>query len=337
MKADTTQMMEVKRLPYLDYARVFVAYLVIFGHLLMNNDMTIRPYIYSFHIPFFFLVSGMLHKDRGCIAWKKYWKTFVIPFFFFNLIFFFLWPLCWKIGIWGPSSIFDGSNGLITVYLYFGKDFFLSLIYGKNLPDGPTWFLITLLWCKIITDCICRYRWIAIVALCTLIVIIYFPSYRTFFRFGNAIMVLPFFYGGFKYKKKIQEWCTKRWALLCGIGFLLLNIPMTLFNGRVSSDAVWFGHLVVPLNAIFFYIDAFICSLGLLVICIQFPAKKYVTISAKALISILCIQIFFCYIYRNLCDQTNYMLIAITSVCICIACVLIHQLLERYLPFSVGK
>lgn len=53
------------RLPYLDYGRVFAAYLVIFGHLLLTDDTTIRPYIYSFHMPFFFLVSGMLHKDRG--------------------------------------------------------------------------------------------------------------------------------------------------------------------------------------------------------------------------------------------------------------------------------
>ena len=329
--------MRGERLPYLDYARVFVMYLVIFGHLLLNKDTTIRPYIYSFHMPLFFLVSGMLHKDRGGIAWKKYWKTLIVPFLFFNLIFFILWPLCWKIGIWGPSKKFDGSNGLIPMYLNYGKEFFQNLIYGKAPPDGPTWFLIALLWCKILTDCICRHKWIAIVSLCALIVLIFYPPYRTYFRFGNAIMVLPFFYGGFRYKKEIQQWCSKRWALLCGIGFLLLNIPLTLLNGRVSTDAVWFGHLVAPLNALIFYINALICSLGLLVVCMQFPANKYVTISAKALISILCTQNLFCYIYRNLCDQTNYLLIAVTSALIFIACVLIHQVLERYLPFAVGK
>ena len=76
-----------KRLPYLDYARVFVAYLVILGHLLLSSNTTLRPYIYSFHMPFFFLVSGMLHKDMGCIAWNKYFKTLLTPFLFFNLLF----------------------------------------------------------------------------------------------------------------------------------------------------------------------------------------------------------------------------------------------------------
>ena len=326
-----------ERLSYLDYARVIVAYLVIFGHLLLNGDTTIRPYIYSFHMPLFFLVSGMLHKDRGGIAWKKYWKTLIIPFLFFNLIFFILWPLCWKMGIWGPGRKFDGSNGLIPVYLDFGKQFFLHLITGKAPPDGPTWFLIALLWCKILTDIICRYRWVAIVSLCVLIAIIFIPSYRTYFRFGNAIMVLPFFYGGFKYKKKIQLWCKKRWALYCAIGFYILNIPLTLLNVRVSTDVVWFGYLVVPLNALVFYLNAFTCSLGLFAVCMLFPAKKYITTSAKALITILCMQNLFCYTYRNLCDQTNYPLIAITSVLIFIACVLIHQLLEKHLPFAVGK
>ncbi len=330
-----------ERLPFLDYARVFVMYLVIFGHLLLNDDTTIRPYIYSFHMPFFFLVSGMLHKDRGGIAWNKYWKTLVVPFLFFNLLFFILWPLCWKIGIWGPSSKFDGSDGIFVIYLNYFKQFFINLLYGKAPPDGPTWFLLALLWCKILTDYICKKKWKALIFLCVLAVIalleLFILKHRTLLRINNALMVLPFFYCGFRYKKEIQEWCNKRWALIFGIGLLLLNIPWTILNGKVSTDAVLFGQLDTPFCALVFYINAFSCSLGLLAICMQFPAKKYITVSAKALITILCMQNFFCYFYRQHCNQTNYLLITLTTVIIFIACVLIHQLIERHLPFAVGK
>ena len=326
------------RLPYLDYGRVFAAYLVIFGHLLLTDDTTIRPYIYSFHMPFFFLVSGMLHKDRGGIAWNKYWKTLIVPYLFFNLVFFILWPLCWKIGIWGPSNKFVESNGLMPVYLNFGKHFFKSLIYGKAPPDGPTWFLIALFWCKIITDSIIRYRWTKYFFFLVWAFLIFSQFHnRTCLTIGNALMVLPFFYCGFKYKNVIQQWNTKRWILLCGIGLLLLNIPLTLLNGKVSVYNVWFGQMNIPFNALFFYINAFSCSIGLLVICMHFSAKNFITISAKALISILCVSQLFCYTYRQHFNQTNYLMIAITAVLILIACVLIHQLLEKYLPFSVGK
>ncbi len=331
-----------KRLPYLDYGRVFAAYLVVFTHLLLNSDSTIRPYIYSFHMPFFFLVSGMLHKNRGGIAWRKYWKTLIIPFLFFNLIFFILWPICWKIGIWGPSDRFDGSGGLWAVYVDSFKNFFRNFLYGKAPSDGPTWFLIALFWCKIITDYITQLsqrRWIAIILLCLLAITLFgaFNQYRSYFRLGNALMVLPFFYGGFKYKKKIQQWSDKKRVLLCGIALLLLDIPLTKLNGRVSTDAVWFGQINAPFNALIFYINAFACSIGLLFICMKFPTKKYITISAKALISILCVSQLFVYTYRHLGDQTNYLLITIVSILIFITCVFIHQLLERYLPCSVGK
>lgn len=330
-----------ERLPYLDYARVFVMYLVIFGHLLLNDDTTIRPYIYSFHMPFFFLVSGMLHKDRGGIAWNKYWKTLIVPFLLFNFLFFILWPLCWKIGIWGPSSKFDSSSGFISIYLCFFKQLLINFLYGKAPADGPTWFLVALLWCKVLTDCLCRNRWRAIILITILAIVgailLFGFNHRTFLRINNALMVLPFFYGGFKYKEQIQQWCSKRWALIFGVVLLLLNIPCTLVNGKISTDAVRFGQLATPVCALVFYFNAFSCSLGLLAICMQFPAKKYVTISARALITILCMQNFFCYTYRHLCDQTNISLITVTSALIFIACVLIHQLLEKYFPFTIGK
>ena len=336
MNSNNEIALATKRLPYLDYARVFVAYLVIFGHLLLKNDMTVRPYIYAFHMPFFFLVSGMLHKDTGSIAWKKYFKTLIIPFLFFNLIFLILWPALSSIGIWEGNIKLE--NGVFSCYWNYFLSSVINVFKGKAPPDGATWFLLALFWCKLITDSISRRRWIILLPICMVFVlaIITFHN-RTLLRIGNAIMVMPFFYGGFFYKKNIQQLCEKRWASIVGIGLVLLNIPLTLLNGRVSTDAVWFGQLHAPINVIIFYFNAFATSLGLLAIFMKFKSRSFITTSAKALISILCIQNLFVYTYRNNCDQTNMILITISSVFILIACVLIHQLLDRYLPFAVGK
>lgn len=43
-----------ERITYLDYARVFVVYLVILGHLYpIESHSVVRVVIYSFHMPFF--------------------------------------------------------------------------------------------------------------------------------------------------------------------------------------------------------------------------------------------------------------------------------------------
>lgn len=325
-----------KRLPYLDYARVFVAWLVILGHLLLNDDTTVRPYIYSFHMPFFFLVSGMLHKDIGNIAWKKYFKTLLIPFLFFNLLFFILWPIFSHIGIW--EGKFDIEKGAFSCYWNYFFNSIKNVYKGRAFPDGPSWFLLALFWCKLFVDSIIQRRWIIPIVMCVVFgasIVIFFS--RTSFRIGNALMVLPFFLGGFYFKKTIQQWCEKRWALIAGIGLVLLSIPLTSLNGRVSTDAVWFGQLHTPINVIVFYVNAFASSLGLLAIFMQFRPRSSITTSAKALISILCIQNLFVYTFRNYCDRTNLMLCFIVSIIILILCILIHQLLDRYLPFAVGK
>lgn len=336
MNNNTEFVSTTKRLPYLDYASVFVAYLVILGHLLLSSNTTLRPYIYSFHMPFFFLVSGMLHKDLGCIAWNKYFKTLLIPFLFFNLLFFILWPILSNIGIW--EGDWGLQNGVFDCYRNYFLNTVINVFKGKAPPDGATWFLLALFWCKIITDSICRRSWSILLSFCVVfgITLMAFHS-RTILRIGNAFMVMPFFYGGFYFKKTIQQWCEKRCALLAGIGLVLLNIPLTLINGRVSTDAVWFGQLHAPINVVVFYVNAFATSLGLLAIFMKFKSRSYITIAAKALISILCIQNLFVYTFRNHCDQTNLLLDIIVSVVIFVLCVLIHQLLDRYLPFAVGK
>lgn len=325
-----------ERLPYLDYARVFVAFLVIFGHSLLKTEELVRPHIYAFHMPFFFLVSGMLHKDLGHIAWGKYLKTLIVPFLFFNLIFFILWPILGRAGIWDKS--FSSGDNIISIYFNYFQNTIINVFKGKAPPDGPTWFLLALLWCKLITDAITQRRWILPAVLCIVfgISLVVFHN-RTLLRIGNALMVMPFFYGGFRYKKQIQQWCGKRWALIAGIALLLINIPLTRLNGRVSTDAVWFGKITSPINVIIFYINAFASSFGVLAICMKFKSRPIITLSAKALITILCVQNLFIYIYRNHCDQTNLWLDIIISVIVFIACVLIHQLLDRYLPFAVGK
>lgn len=139
----------MKRYAYLDYARVIVAFFVIFGHLIPDSDMCIRPYIYAFHMPFFFIVSGILHKNMGYIPMEKYLRTLILPFLLFNLLFFILRPLLGGVLM---NPIFQDSHDIVTVYLSYLKKVISDFLCGSYVPDGPTWFLMPLFYCKVLTD-----------------------------------------------------------------------------------------------------------------------------------------------------------------------------------------
>lgn len=74
-----------KRIEWLDIAKGIGIFLVVYAH----ARAPYNSYIYNFHMPFFFLISGMLYKPGGDL--KKYVlrkvQTLYIPFVSWNLIF----------------------------------------------------------------------------------------------------------------------------------------------------------------------------------------------------------------------------------------------------------
>jgi len=78
------------RINYLDMARGLAIFLVVFGHIYPND--TIRIWLYSFHIPLFFIVSGCLlnyqneeNKNMKQIFIKKV-KSLILPYIAFSII-----------------------------------------------------------------------------------------------------------------------------------------------------------------------------------------------------------------------------------------------------------
>lgn len=81
-----------ERLDYLDVVKGFSIILVVLGHIYFRESL-ISKYIYSFHVPVFFIVTGMLLKYKNENNIKKVlinrFKGIMIPYFifdFFNII-----------------------------------------------------------------------------------------------------------------------------------------------------------------------------------------------------------------------------------------------------------
>jgi fucose 4-O-acetylase-like acetyltransferase len=114
----------------LDWARIIAAFLVIYGHLYSPElKDPVRVFIYQFHMPFFFLISGMLHKYRGRIQLLKYCKTILVPFLLFQVISYLFNGVFYHYGWLGLQHECQSDNLLTTLENYFVfacKQFYVS-------------------------------------------------------------------------------------------------------------------------------------------------------------------------------------------------------------------
>lgn len=323
--------MKSERLPYLDYARVFVAYLVIFGHLLPGGDMVIRPYIYSFHMPFFFLVSGILHKYNGLIQWNKYFRSLLIPFAVWNILFLLLNPIMIYGDIWnGDISNYDFFNYFVKLfYVGFGK-----IIIGKDCIDQPTWFLISLFWCKIFTDFVKRKR----VCLLFYLIIYFLSFYCNLLFIGNACMAFPFYYVGFLIKDTNYSNRKVMSNVVLSIMLLTISLILTNLNGRVSMLLRIFGQYPNYISFWLFYFNGFVGSFGILYFSMLFNRNQIVKKTATSLITILCAQYLFVLTFKHFNGWWNSVYNELwISLIIMFICVVFHDYLSKYFPLFVGS
>lgn len=75
------------RILWADAAKGIGIVLVVFGHFIFNYNDAVRNFIYSFHMPLFFIISGFLFKKRELsVTIKRVIKKFVIPTYCFALL-----------------------------------------------------------------------------------------------------------------------------------------------------------------------------------------------------------------------------------------------------------
>ncbi len=322
----------MKRLPYLDYARVFVAYLVIFGHLI--TDMP-GDFLFAFRMPFFFLVSGMLHKFNGTIQWKKYLRL-IIPIVWFNLFYLIVVnPIYMKTGVKGNGEVIT-YLACIKDGLRQCKDLVFNLFKKDIVPCGPSWFLFALIHIKLLTDAV-KIRPMLFGALyVALCVVVMGLNIRIGFV-ANALMAFPFYYVGAQFKPYIEKKIIIRQRLLFALLCLISVFLIVLYNGRTSIYSIIYGYAPHPINVMLFYVAGFVGSLMVLFIFSKSKTNKNITYASTTLITILCMQNAFCMPYKKFYAEGHYGMSAIVAVAILLACVGIHWLIMKYCPFILGK
>lgn len=128
--------MNKERFYALDIAKGIAMLAVIFGHSIPES--LVKNYVYSFHMPLFFFISGYVYKELPHFqVWKKRARQLLIPYFMtstFILLTFLL-----------KSIMFNNGRNLNKIFI----NNLLSILYanGMNVSNpfymeliGPIWF-----------------------------------------------------------------------------------------------------------------------------------------------------------------------------------------------------
>ena len=318
-----------KRLDYFYLVRGIAIILVMLGHIYKNESNIIRIWLYSFHLPIFFVISGCLSKHFGYKDYtisryiKKKFKSLLIPYVIFSII---------NGAFYICYSYMTGilSNNLI--YSTLVKIFTLRGLCG-------TWFLPCLFGCEIIFFILIKKinneKYIKIILFCLfafsfcnifnedsfMCVIIRIFTATGFFSFG---------YYGYNFVKQIKP------KVIYIILLFVLNILLTIYNGHVEI------YLILYKNAFVYVLNSLIGSLMIILLCKRINKQRLLSFLGRnsliVLVTHFMIVTALMLIYSRICGSINEYLdgIIILAFAVLFECIII-KIINRYFYFLFGN
>ena len=132
-----------ERLSWLDVLKGIGIILVAIGHIYSNR--TVFNWLYSFHMPLFFLAAGWVYKEKPVLTdIKRRIQTIVVPYFSFGLLVLIYWQVIERRFRDSDMSFMDSLFGLFSgcydnldfnVHLWFLPCFFVTVVLFNILAN----------------------------------------------------------------------------------------------------------------------------------------------------------------------------------------------------------
>ena len=355
-------MTEKKRLHYLDMAKGIGIFFVALGH--MEDIATgTRIWISSFHMPLFFIVSGILMavKDEPSKdlreAVKKRFRGIIIPYLWFSLSYFII-----DIGNLNIVHNIDLHTFIVdtidsaTFYgmsvLWFLPAIFLAsvglMFLKKKLPDktvAPLLIVIAL------AAYVIKLQFAKLYAanegsllITSLINIVYI-----FLRAAIAQSFVGYgYYAKIVFDRmtacgaKIMTFVSSRpGALITGAVFLAANIALAMLNGCADLRNIILNNVAI------YYPAAFLGCFGIILICRALPVSRIITYFGRNSIIVMACHINYYILYAGiklawLVDSYNkhakhYVFVAVTMITVFVLSAVVIEVINRWFPFVLGK
>ncbi|WP_191566673.1 acyltransferase family protein [Metabacillus idriensis] len=337
--------MSNKRISYIDSLKGIGIFLVIYAHSGVLPTYAVN-YIYSFHMPLFFFISGFLFSRKKYANFNSFFKrkvnTILVPYFIFSILSYIFWVF---IGSkFGGDSLLNISifKPIIGILYSNGIDYWL-------IHNIPLWFLTCLFLVEIAYYYISRFKYKDIlILLCILSVMGYVLSLYSVARlpwgFNVALNAIPFFGIGHLLRNKlnkdlIQSYSLNRWILMSVC--LIINLFMVYLNGRVDMNENYYN------NYFYFYIGAFTGITFWLMFAKLFDKSNLLKYLGKNSVILLCTHIIYLSISKGIIlylfeievnNITNSLLWGLIYTAISFILIIpTVYIINTYLPFIIGK
>ncbi|MGR5193996.1 acyltransferase family protein [Vibrio rotiferianus] len=207
------------RTPYFDNAKFILVFLVVLGHVMepvIENSPVIKATylsIYSFHMPAFVIISGMLSRsDASSEAVAKTVRNILVPFVVFTVAY----------------EVFN--------YLTTGS----ISNYSKNIqPYWILWFLYSLFLWKLMLPTVLKCKFPISLTLLIAVCAGYFDSVGYDFGLSRTLYFLPFFVIGHKITPEVFTEFRNKYATRLNTTALIvivLNLVFFAYNNDMSHQ-----------------------------------------------------------------------------------------------------
>ena len=236
-----TNTVDNNQIAWVTLAKFLGLYLMILGH--MN---LVCPewggFIYTFHMPLFFVLSGMLHKDTDNKKelFKNLFRRLIVPFFLIALI----WCVIYMI-LWVKNGMLDREywiGYLIGTFISPGKPFL-----HFNTLRGPLWFLLALAEIKIVASFLKKPLEMVVVSVVCVIAILVLSHFEIVLPLAidSALFAFPFYSIGLCMKKYLMRDFSTILNIILSLLFFGLTYLVYRFNGIVDTNKCLYGNWFV--------------------------------------------------------------------------------------------
>jgi fucose 4-O-acetylase-like acetyltransferase len=249
--------MKVERVHWIDIAKGIGILFIIYAHMLGSHDY--RYLFYSFHIPLFFFLSGVVYNHKKYTDFitfiKKSAKGLLLPYFVFAFISFALWLMQLK-----DHNLFSPEVIRQFLSIFYGNSNNGLLDFNNVLWFLPTLFVIRLLFAllaKIFTKAKIMIFILAFFSVFGYLFSIYAANVKLPFGIETALSGVVFYGSGFLWNQseKAKSLVFKYKYLLFVLLFIIGNYISTIdFNAYGAQIDMRLNHLN---NYFSFYLAAF--------------------------------------------------------------------------------
>ena len=239
-----------ERIGYLDAAKALAILLVILGHCPMDELGMCGKYlhrlIYSFHMPLFFIISGMFFRtaETRAIVGEKF-RAYCLPYLIVggivSVVEFFKMGDGWR--------IFYGTQGLPA-----------RLVSFSSIPGcGPLWFLWALFWGIVILNVIFMHvrkeNRVALILIVATLGALSARLVRMPFSIQAGCLAVPYLYAGYEMREHgiVALFCQSRalvgWFAVCWLSSIVLDgtfeFGSLLLGGPITFLVTFIAPVVV--------------------------------------------------------------------------------------------